>query len=81
MKIKNLFPGCIFFFHEETIYHFFSPALWQCSLQHLFAVDVSPAQRETLFNVFIWFSMVQVHMPKHSWLPASFPKDLSQKRK
>jgi len=26
-------------------------------------------------------SMVQVHMPKHSWLPVSFLKDLSQKRK
>lgn len=51
------------------------------SCRLFFALDVSPAQDAHYWMFSLGSSLVQVHMPKHSWLPVSFPKDLSQKRK
>jgi len=80
-KPRHLLPvHKIFFSHEETnlsIFLYCGSA--PCSIFLLLMFLLHKGKHYLMFS--FGFSMVQVHMPKHSWLPVSFPKDLSQKRK
>lgn len=83
IKIRRFFPvqkNFLFSWRDKTIYQFL--CTMAMLLTEFFLLLMFLLHKEKHYLMFSFgSSMVQVHMPQHSWLPVSFLKDLSQKRK